>query len=185
MLNIRINLKNCRLSIYDATSNNFLWNLTDDDFDGAYQTISQVVDYFNLINFPNVNILKTKDSIQSMPLCIYYRKHSCLLKPFNEQINSYQSSGLIVSWASAFRKPLYLKDKGHIEPTPLSMSQISGLVTVCIICFVISIIVFILELMSTSHGAIKILLDFLTLKAQRKRITHPNIHLNLINLNKR
>lgn len=148
--------------------------------------ISQVVDYFNLKNFPNANILKTKDIVQSMPFCIYYRKNSCLTRPINQQLIQFQSGGLIQSWSKKFQKPPYLKDKSHMEPTALSFDQISGLVTVCIVATVISIMVFILELMSTSHESIKILLDFLTFKAKTKyyrRVNKPNKPLKLISLN--
>lgn len=177
---------NYRLSVYYGRDLEFLWNVTDDNFGGAYMVISTIVDYFNLINFPRVKILKTKDSVQSMPLCIYYRKHSCLVRPFNEQIFAYQTGGLDLKWAMEYQKPQYLKYKRHMESKALSFDQINGLIIVCIFCYVISIIVFILELMSTSHGSIKILLDFLTFKSKQKRPRRhnsPNHNLKLINLN--
>ncbi|XP_055325489.1 uncharacterized protein LOC129579433 [Sitodiplosis mosellana] len=70
------------LSLYDYGGINFFWNLTDDDFGGAYMTITEVVDYFNLKNFPYVSVLKTKDYIQSMPLAFYFRKlYCCKMSP--------------------------------------------------------------------------------------------------------
>lgn len=155
---IRVFLR--RLILYSGQTAS-LQNLTDDDFDGAYQTISQSVDYFNLLNFPKPSVLKTKQNIQMMPMCMYYRKHSCLLKPFNDQINLYSSSGLIAFWASGFSKTRHNKN-GQMEEKKLSINQISGLITVCSVLLVISIIVFIFELISTSHEAVRKLIDFFT-----------------------
>lgn len=133
--------------------------------------ISQVIDYFNMGNFPHVNILKTKQYVQLMPFCMFYRKHSCLLRPFNEQINLYSSSGLIDSWARGFKKPHYFKNS-PMEPKALSFNQINGLIAVCILFIAFSIIVFILELMSTSHEVIKSMLDFFAFSTKQKHKFH-------------
>lgn len=150
-----------------------LQNLTNDDFKGAYQTISQSVDYFNMLNFPKPGVLKTKQKIQVMPICMYYRKHSCLVKPFNEQINSYWSSGLIVFWARAFKRPRLSKNNNPIEPKTLSLDQISGLMTVCGFLYAISLIVFIFELISTSHEAVRNVFDFFTFNMKANQTNIP------------
>lgn len=171
LFEFQIDLYFCRLLVYDASDINFLRNLTDDEFNGAYMTIKQIVDYYNVENFPKINILRTKDYVQLMPLCIYYRKHSCLVRPFNAQINAYVSSGLVDMWAGKFEKPYFLKlGDRRSEPKPLSIDQITGPIAVCTICIAISVIVFILELLSTGDiTAIKILLDFLTFNMTWKR----------------
>lgn len=155
-----------RLSIYDTNINN-LYNLTDGHYDAAYMAISQVVDYFNFLNFPKVNILKTKDYVQQLSFCIYFKKHSCLLKPFNNQIEVYRSSGLIDFWAKSFLKVHQLKNQNehvYIQTKPLALSQFGGVITICAYFTGASVILFIFELMSNRQKGIKKILDFLSLK---------------------
>lgn len=144
-----------------------LQNLTVDDFDGAYQATSQAIDYFNLRNFPKPNILKTKQNIHMMPFCVYFKKHSCLVRPFNHQINLYNSNGLILSWVRQFKKTRLIKNN-QMDPKTLSVNQISGIMTVCGILNAFSIIVFIFELISTSHASVKKLLSFFHIQYQNK-----------------
>lgn len=129
--------------------------------------ISQAVDYFNQKNFPNIHILKTKQYVQLMPFCFYFRKYSCLLNPFDEQLKLYSSNGLIEAWERLFKKSSVLKVSPN-GPTPLSLDQITGVIIVGISLIAASLIVFIFELMSTSHEAIKTILDFLTYKTRGK-----------------
>lgn len=126
-------------------------------------TTSQAVDYFNLLKFPKFQILKTKQSVQAMPYCMYFRKHSCLEDPFNQQMNLYSSSGLIVQWAKNFKKPPFKRDR--TDPKALSLNQIGGVLVICIFMAAASVIVFSFELMSNCHGTIKTIMDFFTFKA--------------------
>lgn len=138
-------------------------NVTKENADCAFMTISSVVDYFNLLNFPQIQILKTKQSVQAMPVCMYFRKHSCLEKPFNHEINKFSSGGLIQQWARTFKNRLLKIDK--TEPKALSINQIAGVMTICYCLMATSVMVFIFELMSNCHESIKLLMDFLTFKA--------------------
>lgn len=177
----------CSLESWNVSNLDNFRNLTDENFGGAYMSISQVVDYFNLKNFPHINILKTKQYVQLMPFCIYYRKHSCLVRPFNEQISLLTSSGMIVSWARLYKTPNYKHSQIQPKTQSLTFNQISGLITVCGLLIVISVIVFGLELMSTSHETIKIVLDFVTFNKKQKtkrRFPAKIKHSNLINLNR-
>lgn len=177
----------CRFVLYNVTNLENLRNLTNDNFDGAYMAISSVVDYFNLKNFPNPKILKTKQYIQLMPFCMYFRKHSCLVRPFNEQISLLASSGLIVSWDRTFKTPHYSKNV-HMEPNVLSINQITGLITVCTLFIALSIIVFSFEMMSTKHETIRTVFDFLSFNTKQQvklSVAQQIKHSNLIKPNRR
>lgn len=150
-----------RLFVYDGDMN-ALRNLTNDNANIAIMSTSQIVDYFNFLHFPNIQILKTKQYIQALPFCMYLRKHSFLEKPFNQQLNSFSSSGLIFQWAKNFKKQSFKSDR--IEPRALSFDQIAGVLLVCIFMTVTSLIVFICELMSSYHATIKTVMDFFTFK---------------------
>lgn len=175
--NIVLHIIHCEIALYNVTNMDNLKNLTKDDIEG----------YFNMKNFPNVNILKTKQYAPSMSFCIYFRKHSCLMQPFNEQISLLTSSGLIVSWERAFKNPLYNK---HIQmkpnALPLTLNQISGLIRVCIILIALSIKVFNFEVMLIRLETIRIVLDFLSFNTKHnlKLGCAPQIkHSNFIKLN--
>lgn len=146
-------------------------NLTNDNANIAIMTISQVADYFNLLHFPNIQILKTKQYIQAMPFCMYFRKHSFLERPFNQQLNLYSSSGLIVQWAKNFRKQPF--DSDRVEPRPLLLDQITGVLAVCVCLTAASVVVFILELMSNCHDTIKRIMDFFTYRTNPIPISIP------------
>lgn len=149
--------------MYDAHFDT-LKNVSNENFDGALMSISQIVDYFNFLHFPKINILKTKQYVQSMPFCMYFRKHSYLLQPFNDHLNSMSSGGLIVIWQRKYVRSLQQNDQK--EPQAVNLDQITGVIIVCICLFGTSLIVFIFELMSSSHGTIKSVLDFFTFKGK-------------------
>lgn len=143
--------------IYEDSMKSF-HKLTDENFGGAYMTVSQHVDYFNAVN-PQANILKTKEYIRMVPFCMYFRKHSCLVKPFNDQLIAYKSSGLIDFWAKKFSKSSNRKSK-ETQPKPMSFDQFNGLNILCICLIFFSLILFLLEILSTKFEVIKTFFDF-------------------------
>lgn len=140
-----------------------LHNLTDEHFNGAYMSISQVVDYFNFYHFPKINILKTKEHFQQLPFCIYFRKHSTLIASFNKQIAAYTSSGLINFWASAYITVVPNKNADiEMQAKKLSLNQINGVIIVSGCLILLSTIVFIFEVISMKYDRVKQYLDFFT-----------------------
>lgn len=152
---------------HEYDSNNLLQLLMERNPNHAYLTVAQMLDYFTLIKFPNFNVLKTKQYIKLTPICMCFRKHSCLLKTFNNNINALISGGLIDFWASKYRPRFPIKP-GRTEPKPLSLDQISGIFKVCAYLMFLSVILFILELFSPDYESIKILIDFLTFTANQR-----------------
>lgn len=136
-------------------------NLNDINFHGAYMTIVQALDYFNFINFPNINVLKTKQDILMTPMCLYHKRHSSLVRPFDEQIALYKANGLNEKWMSIYKTP-YIQQNDIFGPKQLSFDQISGVLIVCSMLLGVSIIFFILELASNWCIPIRKILNFLT-----------------------
>lgn len=149
-----------RMHIYDSSHLELFYNLTDEHFEGAYLTNSLRVDYFNFVNRRKVKILKTKEYIRLLPFCMYFRRHSCLIKPFDKQIAAYTSSGLIDFWANKFRRSITNKSDRK-EPKPMSLHQIAGVLIMCSYLIAVSLIVFFLEVSSMRFETIKTFLDFL------------------------
>lgn len=137
--------------------------MRDDHFDEAYMSVAQLIDYYNFLHFPNGKILQTKQYVRMTLIGMYHRKRSCLIKPFDTQINSYMSAGLIGFWGKLFKAPNHDDNNEQIEPKALSLNQINGVITACAFLICVSVIIFLLELISPHNMAIKKILDFFTL----------------------
>lgn len=135
-------------------------SLQDEHPNEAYMTVTPLIDYFNLLH-PNVTILKTKQYVRLTPSVMYHRKFSCLIKAFNTQIKSYILAGFIDFWAKNYKTNDY-NVKDQIEPKALSVKQFTGIIIVCLFLMFISVIIFVLELVSPYQKTIEKVMDFLT-----------------------
>lgn len=149
--------------MYPFTDLKVLLQLRNSSHDGVYMTYAQVIEYYNQQNFPQPEILKTKESIQMLPFSIFFRKHSCITNTFNRQIEAGTSSGLISFWADRLTKS-HFKFNGKIKPKTLKFNQIKGILMICMCLYGFSIIIFFVELLSARHKRIKRFVDFFTYK---------------------
>lgn len=147
--------------VYNSADVESFYNLTSENFNGAYLANSLRVDYFNAVNDEKVNILKTKQYIQVLPFCIYFRKYSCLIESFNDQITAFISGGLFNFWATQFVLTSTNRKKDEKGPQPISVDQIAGVILVGGYLIAVSVIIFVLELMSRKYATVKKGLDFL------------------------
>lgn len=145
-----------------------LYNLANDQFNGVYMALTEVIDYVNFLNFPKLNILKSKEVLFFIPFCIYLRKNSPLTTTFNEQIDLYASYGLINSWARRYKTPTF-RESHSVEPKRLAFNQISGLLTVYMCMIAASAVVFALEMMATRFQVVKHILDFFTFSVSQRQ----------------
>lgn len=137
----------------------------DGSFDGIMMIGEEVVDYYNLKNFPNFKVLKTKEHINQVSYSIYFYKHSCLTREFNRQIHLYTSNGFVEVWTRGFTKTYRMNYKADGSARKaISFNQINGLIIVCAFMYLISFIIFAFELMSSKHDSIKRIMDFFTFK---------------------
>lgn len=103
--------------------------------------------HINKLNLNNFTLHMCKEHILMAQVVIFLRKNSFLKTAFDQKLTMLKSNGLINFWISKYMTYSYLS-----EPTPsnkpekLNFHQILGAVQVCLACFLISIIVFILEL---------------------------------------
>lgn len=157
----------CRLEIYSGNISE-LAKLQDDDFDGVFMT--QIFEYYNYLH-PNDRILQCKEIIRMVSYVIYLRKHSCLTKPMNRQIHMLSSSGLITAWNSNFKKHSAHKPQSssQIGPKRLSVDQVKGLMTICMISYAAGVVIFVLELLSSRNRSIKMILDYFSSDGTARR----------------
>lgn len=122
--------------------------------------LSQTVDYFNFVHFPNMTILKTKDRFYFAPFFIYFPKRSGLLKTFNYQIKMHATGGLVRFWEMKYRKSSMYK-KEPIQPKQWSLGDFRGTFLLCAYFLPIPILTLIFERLSCRCKLIKRFMDFL------------------------
>lgn len=133
-------------------------NLRNEEFRGVYLSSRNAISYQNLQHSRQPKILKTRKHMQMLPMSLLLRKHSCLKRSFDHQVSAFQSSGLIEHWEEIF--PESCRDIEDKKPKKLKVGQIVGVIEVCAVLYLISLIVFFLELMTLKHGKIKKIIDF-------------------------
>lgn len=103
----------------------------------------------------------SKDRLFMFSPVIFFRKKSVLTKEFNNQLEMLREAGLIDYWTKNYIDARKSNSKQR-EPTKLEMISIMAAFQICGALYLISFIVFILELFSTKSRRIKNLVDFFT-----------------------
>lgn len=111
-----------------------------------------------------------KDRNLLLPYGIYFRKHSCLVQAFNWEINKYTSNGLISSWTAGLTHEKLIKEYIHNErlqlqaPQKLSMKQIQGVFIICMVMYLISGGILVIELLAGRFKFIRVVVEFCIFK---------------------
>lgn len=102
----------------------------------------------------------TKDRLFMYSPTFLFRKLSPLVMEFNKQIQSLQETGLIDYWIRNYTDTR----KSHVnrKPNKLKLTSILAAFQLCGAMYVVSIIVFILEIVSAKFKRIKSILDYIT-----------------------
>lgn len=146
----------------------------------AYSTKLCLLSY-NLEN-PEHRLAGTKDHLHMFPSIFFFRKTSPLVVEFNRQLQLLQESGLIDYWIKNITNPRKSNEKR--EPTKLKMTSILAVFQFCGAMYIISIIVFILELISMKSKRIKSIIDYITYWLFGSSVTRAhssNWNLNITN----
>lgn len=128
-------------------------DMRDDNLDGVYVHLKNMVDYNNYLNYRKPKILTTKDHINMYPIWMWVRKFSCLKIAFDYQISALQSSGLIQHWQQFYIKTV--KETEEKEPQKLNIDQFTGIIMICGGLYALSIVVFIMELVISKCNQIR------------------------------
>lgn len=80
----------------------------------------------------------------------YFQKHSFLVPIFDEKIRYFIAAGLLEFWAKPLQSFYTLDDEiaNGVQPKVLSFAHIEGIFTVVITLYLVSVTIFILELLS-------------------------------------
>lgn len=90
-----------------------------------------------------------KEHLYTLQIGIYFRKHSHLVQPVNKIIAAMLTNGLMSYWESELMNTKYLKRQpSSRSPIKLDFDQLAGGLLILIIGLTLSILVFLVELIS-------------------------------------
>lgn len=137
-------------------------NLWNERYNCVYTGIKLRTSHRNLQKFREPNILMSKEYMQMMTYTIFFQKNSWLKNSFDHQILNLQCSGLIQHWEKLFTRTI--KDIEENEPKKLRVDQFIGIIEICSALYALSVLIFIMELMTLKYKKIKKIIDFRTFK---------------------
>lgn len=133
-----------------------------DNLDGVYCQLKNIVDYSNFMNFRKPKLLMTRDYISMYMILMKVRESTCLKIAIDRQIAGLQSSGLVEHWRKSYTKTV--KDTEDKNPINLKLDQFIGIIEICAALYALSLLMFLIELMSSKCKIIRIFMDILTFK---------------------
>lgn len=119
------------------------------------------VNYFNLINFPHRRLSFTKDRLYMMRMAAFFRNKSMLKGLFNEKFRQFFDSGLTQFWCKAYLDDRHIKSFQNPPPI-LHIENIIGILQICALIYLVSLIVFVLEMISVRYPRIRYIIDYFT-----------------------
>lgn len=133
----------------------------DDATNAVVLTNTFSLKHFNLVFSPHKRLGITKDRLIMYTAVFYFHKPSLLKNPFNKELQKYHEAGLIVHWTKT-RLDYRRERSNQRTPTKLKVENIFAAFQICALMYLISFIVFILEVISGRYPRIRYILDYLT-----------------------
>lgn len=118
------------------------------------------VNYFNLMEKSWDRIGYTQDLARLFNPTMFFNKHTILMSMFNQKIEMSKESGLISYWAAQYRHQPTGDRQRKLKR--LSIQNILAILQITAVMYSIAIMVFLLEILSNEHEAIRKCLDYLT-----------------------
>lgn len=151
-----------------------LENLRSSSYEGVYLATTTAIYHYNMNNFRKGYILMTEDKVRKLPYVIFFPKHSCLEHTISVEINQYLANGLISIWTENLTHgkliKKFIRSEQILMQTPkiISLNQMRGFFIICLIMYSMSIVIFILEILTLKYAFIRTVLDVCTLKTGKK-----------------
>lgn len=153
-----------RLHVYKPVADSYDV-LRDSSFNGVFLTSIEGMAAFNRGHIANGTISITKERVFLLPVSVFFTRSSCLEPVFNEEIHKFSSSGLLFTWAKKFIDLKYVRETRKRDrnsgPRKLSVHQITGILIILFAMHGISLLVFIIELLSIKYVLIQRMLEYL------------------------
>lgn len=89
-----------------------------------------------------------RETIFSQQLCVYFTKHSYLVKSFDHILQNLRNFGLIDYWARRMLDDRFLEEMVEINTAaPMTLTQLSGIMQICLHLYFLTMLVFICEIL--------------------------------------
>lgn len=153
------------MKVYKGFEMDAIWsNIREPNSHSALVIPHEFVDRVNSLNYSQYIYTTLKHPIRLLPICTYFTKGSYLTKPVSTEIQIFLSSGLIKFWIRKNRGHRFssvLKTRVRIKQV-LKIQHFTGTIYLCFFFYIISILIFVLEILSQYCIKIKKFLDVLT-----------------------
>lgn len=134
--------------------------LYDQHFDGVVLSNDLNLRAFHLQNFPH-RLGLTKDRLQIYYAVFLFPKKAIHARIFNEKMAMLQETGHIEFWIKNFTDHRIFISKQR-QPSKLRMANIAAIFQICAAMYLISFVIFIMEIISKKCRCVKQFLDYLT-----------------------
>lgn len=134
--------------------------LSTGEWDGVVLSNAEAVNYFNLNSNSTHRLDYTREIVRPTIAVFYFKKHSIFTSMFNKKIYIFHEAGLISRWFSHFNHED--KSSKYRGPGKLNLTNISAILKITTVLYLISTFVFVLEAMSGKFERIRKFLDYLT-----------------------
>lgn len=119
--------------------------IRNESFRGAFVGSEFHTAYYNSLFPEKEPLVLLKERFLSTPFIMFVRKDPGLVAQLNSHIHNLVSSGLLNHWKDTFLEKTNRKIQQQKLPEILTMSQLEGIVYICIALYLISILIFVVE----------------------------------------
>lgn len=137
-----------------------LQKLSSGERKGVVFTNEVCVKYFKFVT-KTYQLDATRDVLRQQTSVFFFQKNSILTNMFNRKIEMCHETGLTHYWLAQFRIEEGKRSK-YRPPSKLSLTNIMAVLKISAIFYFISLIVFVLEIISPNYIRIRRVLDYLT-----------------------
>lgn len=120
-----------------------------------------ILGYHNSLHHKSGILIPARRRIFLLSLAIFFRKYSCLVPIFNQQIEKLHSGGFTQIWSKVYQKLPLRNDDTHFEPKQLSMEQLGGIFIIAAYAYAFCLFVFCVELISIKIRCLRVLFQYL------------------------
>lgn len=121
----------------------------DSSFNGGVVSTDDIVMKFNKNYHKSFTLKVLEEVITSLPIVIYFRKNSYLVKTFDEKLGAIKSAGLVSYWTEIHLQPQFSKLKDvKVGPKKITVKTLKGAFQIIASGLLLSFLVFVFELVS-------------------------------------
>lgn len=131
-----------------------------EDINGVVATNDLTVRYYNSMSLPQRRLTFTKNRLIMFTAVYYFTKRSPFKDLFDVRIQELNDAGLLSYYTKAYDSSRSKSNQSSYSE--LKKDSLLALFEICVIIYIISVFVFILEILSTKCRCIKGFIDFLT-----------------------